>query len=262
MRLTNSRLLSFILNVILDLLFLVVLLFSIVMAILALSSHKTLLGYRLGIVQSESMKDSGLEVGDIVFIESKNSYNVGDIIAFYRTPSNYEKDPSEVEDLDKKQIWIHEIIDIKFENGTYYYLTKGSSNTNDDGYYVPYSYVIGIGKPLNAFWNSTISFIISRVGIICLIIVPCIIMLIYLTWELIMIITSEPFEKKAKFVKEGYNYINQPQRQIRNIYIKIIPTKNNQSIKTNIDYSKAKKIYIVFKPVNKMRKEIIKENEK
>ena len=77
-----------------------------------------------------------------------------------------------------------------------------------------------------------------------------------------MIITSEPFEKKAKFVKEGYNYINQPQKQIRNIYIKIIPTKNNQSIKTNIDYSKAKKIYIVFKPVNKMRKEIIKENEK
>ena len=52
----------------------------------------------------ESMKNSGLEVGDIVFIESKNSYNVGDIIAFYRTPSNYEKDPSEVEDLDKKQI--------------------------------------------------------------------------------------------------------------------------------------------------------------
>lgn len=256
MRLSDNKILSSILNAILDLLFTLVLLFSIVIAVLALSSHKTLLGYRLGIVQSNSMYASGIEKGDVVFISAKNSYNVGDIIAFYRAPNDYEKDPSEVTDLDTKPIWIHEIIDIKVnENGLYSYLTKGSSNDGDDFYYVPSTYVIGIGHPLNDVFNNTIKFIISRAGIICLIIVPCIIMLIYLTWELIMTITSEPFEKKGKLVKENYNYIKPPVKQVRNIYIRVVPTKDRPIVNNNFDKAKVKNIYLLIKPVNKKNSE-------
>lgn len=226
MELTENRVLSGIINFILDLIFALILLFSIVMTIIALSSHKSLLGYRFGIVESSSMANSGLEIGDIVFLEKHNSYKAGDIIAFYRAPNLYQSSNYKEEDLDNYPIWIHEVIDIKKdESGKEYYLTKGTSNISDDTYYVPYDFVIGYGHILPPVINKAISFIISVTGIICLIIVPCIIMLIYLTWELIMVITSEP-EEKMKLVGRPIKAPNKKKIYLprkRLIYVSYIP---------------------------------------
>ena len=203
MKLSNNKAISFVLNMILDLLFLIVLIFSIVCAIITLSTHANILGVRLGIIQSKSMEVSEMYVGDIVSIKKEDSYQIGDIIAFYRDISNYDKDIKDL-DMSKKPIWIHEIIDIKIdEAGNYSYLTKGTSNQNDDSFYVPYDFVLGVGKVLSPTLNSIIGFVVSRIGIICLIIIPCIIMLIYLTWELIMILTEEP-EEKTKYVRPAH----------------------------------------------------------
>lgn len=256
MQLSSNKVLSFILNCILDILFTLVLLFSIGMAILCLSTHTSFFGYRLGIVSSSSMEASGYEVGEVVFLERQKNYNIGDVIAFYRAPSLYDDEDVDKEQLKNTPIWIHEIIDIKVdEDGNNMYLTKGSSNTYDDTYYVPEDFVVGLGVKLNPALSSTLAFVVSRTGIICLIIVPCIIMLIYLTWELIMIITSEPDPKKVKYKGKLYNNKPvttaklQPQRRI--IYIKVIPY-NKYNLKMP-DFKNRVNINVVLK-----RKEVRK----
>ena len=90
MKLSKNKLLSFVLNTFLDLLFLVVLVFSIVCAVLSLTTHFSFFGVRLGVVNSASMEASNIEIGDIVYIKGQNSYQIGDIIAFYRMPGLYD----------------------------------------------------------------------------------------------------------------------------------------------------------------------------
>ena len=88
----------------------------VVMGIYVCSSIKkgysNLLGYSLVEVMSESMSASDIHKGDIYVIKDKDSYEVGDIIAF-----KYDN-----------QIIFHEIINVS-ENG---YQTKGSSNKSPE----------------------------------------------------------------------------------------------------------------------------------
>lgn len=243
MRLFENKVLSLIVNFILDTLFTLILLFSIIMTFLAISRYISPFGFMFGVVQSKSMEASNLYVGDVVTITKQDEYKVGDIIAFYRDPSKY--DNKNVNDIDVKKtpVWIHEIIDIRVdEKGNYSYLTKGTSNPVDDFYYVPYEFVLGIGKPLSDVMNKTIGFIVSPIGIICLIIIPCLIMLVYLTWELFMTITSPDYDapfywtNKHKYKRIGDGiYLRQrtnksPIYGTINLRMDVIPLNSNQNI--------------------------------
>lgn len=92
------------------------------------------------------MQSSGLNKGDVVAVRPQDGYRAGDIIVFYRAPERYGEayDPSI-----RAEIWIHEIIDVRTDSlGRQTYLTKGSSNAADDGFYVPQDFVLGTAARL------------------------------------------------------------------------------------------------------------------
>ena len=66
----------------LDILFTLVLLFSISMVVSTLSMRKDFFGFRLGIVQSNSMEASDLYLGDVVSKSKQSDYQIGDILVF------------------------------------------------------------------------------------------------------------------------------------------------------------------------------------
>ncbi len=144
-----------------------------------------------GTVRSESMKASGLNVGDVVRVRPKDGYEKGDIIVFYRAPDDYgealDKDAASSYD-----IWIHEVIDVKEDSlGRATYLTKGTSNPTDDGAYVPQDFVLGTATKLSETTIAIINFICSVRGIILLVEIPCGIVLVYLIWDLVMFLMKD-----------------------------------------------------------------------
>lgn len=183
------------LGVILDILFAFVLLFSIFMALSALAQREGgAFGLRLGVVRSKSMEASNLHVGDVVFVNREDDYDVGDIIVFYRAVSQYKKEFSS-EEVRDCPIWVHQVVAVSSdEDGRKTYLTKGSSNLFDDGCFVPQDFVIGKAEPLPAFLNKAMGFVRSREGIISLVICPCAAMTIYLVWELVVLLTTRETE--------------------------------------------------------------------
>lgn len=115
-----------------DVIFTLVLLLSLFAAVTALGFRAGGRFMGLGIVQSGSMQNSGLNKGDVVAVRPQDEYRAGDIIVFYRAPERYGEayDPSI-----RAEIWIHEIIDVRTDSlGRQTYLTKGSSNAADDGF--------------------------------------------------------------------------------------------------------------------------------
>jgi len=144
-----------------------------------------------GTVRSESMQASGFNVGDIVRVRPQDGYERGDIIVFYRAPQDYGKE-FEKGAASRYAIWIHEVIEVKTAVfGRVCYLTKGSSNATDDGTYVPQDFVLGKASKLNETIISVFNFICSLQGIILRVEVPCGIILVYLVWELVMILTKD-----------------------------------------------------------------------
>lgn len=144
-----------------------------------------------GTIRSESMTASGLYVGDVVRVRPQDDYAKGDVIVFYRATECYGAafDKDAVKD---HQIWIHEVVDVGTDAlGRTTYLTKGSSNATDDGAYVPQDFVLGKATRLNNSTISFINFVCSVKGIICLVEVPCGIVLVYLIWDLVMFLTAD-----------------------------------------------------------------------
>lgn len=186
-------------------------LFTLVLALTALAAatvwmNRGQVGFAsLGVVQSSSMRASGLEVGDAVLARPADDYAVGDVIVFYRAPLRYENYAENVQ-LQGYPVWIHQVVDVSVDElGRRTYLTKGTSNARDDGYYVPQDFVLGRATKLPAAVSAVVRFVNSVAGIICTVIVPCGIMLVYLTWDLVMLLLTEVEDapKKAKR-KKGY----------------------------------------------------------
>ncbi len=151
-----------------------------------------------GTVQSESMKASGLNVGDIVKVNPQEGYSVGDVIVFYRAPEYYGE-PYDEASVKTYQIWIHEVIDTRTDSlGRTTYLTKGTSNATDDGAYVPQDFVLGKATKLSDSTIAFINFVCSTAGIILLVEVPCGLVLIYLIWDLAMYLIKNKKEKSLK----------------------------------------------------------------
>lgn len=148
------------------------------------------LSAKFGVVRSPSMEASGIEVGDVVYIQREDAYDVGDTIVFWRAPSAYGK-PFDASAVSGSQVWVHDVIAVSTDAlGRSTYLTKGTSNATDDGFYVPQDFVLGGARPLPSFLSDFMAYASTRQGIIVLVNIPCAILLVYLVWDLIMAITS------------------------------------------------------------------------
>lgn len=168
-----------------DAVFALVLLFCIcAAAVLLCLRGEGLAGAKLGIVQSRSM-EPGLRVGDVVRVRRESEYARGQIIVFYRATDLYAG-AADAADLGSRPVWIHEIIELKIlPDGRIGYLTKGSANVSDDGAYVPQDFVLGRALPLSPFWSRAVGFVASVKGIVLLVLLPCAVMLVLLSRELV-----------------------------------------------------------------------------
>lgn len=187
---TKKRLLRT-LGVLLDALITLALLISLTAAIIV-SVRRLGNGFAgYGTVRSESMKASGLNVGDVVRVRPKDGYEEGDIIVFYRAPNDYGE-PLNKELTSSYDIWIHQVIEVKEDSlGRTTYLTKGTSNQTDDGAFVPQDFVLGTATKLSDTAISIINFVSSVRGIIILVEIPCGLVLVYLVWDLVMFLTKD-----------------------------------------------------------------------
>ncbi len=109
-------------------------LFDVVVAILVAVA----IYYGLGLVLRTSMpvvtvvSDSMLpifHVGDLLIVENIGTPNVGDVVVYKVSITNYPI--------------VHRIVGRKFVNGTYYYVMKGDNNNADDPWLVQRSNIIG-----------------------------------------------------------------------------------------------------------------------
>ena len=190
-----------VLNALLDVLFTLVLALTVLAAVIILFNQGQMDFGALGIVRSKSMVSYGLDVGDAVYATKKDGYEVGDVIVFYRAPTKYDEF-ADREELRAYPMWIHEVVEIGFDDkGRVTYLTKGTDNQTDDGFYVPQDFVLGEAKELPAVFSKIINFVSSVSGIILTVIMPCGVMLVYLTWDLIMLILEEPIDDYKKVRK-------------------------------------------------------------
>ena len=130
-----------------------------------------------------------------------NIYELGDIITFYSNRGN-------------GQITItHRIIDIKIENGKYFYSTKGDNNNTADTHYVSQDDVIGkviFVIPKVGFIQE---FILSKVGWIVVIVIPCVGIVVYDLLKVLKIAFNKKKQpklskKKLKAKEELDKYLN------------------------------------------------------
>ncbi len=166
-----------------------------------------------GMVQSESMTASGLNVGDVVKVRPQDEYSLGDIIVFYRAPEKYDEtfDVTSVKDC---EIWIHEVVDIGTDAlGRKTYLTQGSSNATNDGAYVPQDFVLGKARKLNNSTIAFINFVCSVKGIILLVEIPCGLVLVYLVWDLVMYLTKDKKDDSSSQEQQKDNSANEEQQE-------------------------------------------------
>lgn len=162
----------------------------IALSCLSVQNPSSPIGLSLGAVQSGSMEKSGIYAGDFMLITRKKDYVAGDVIAFYRAPALYGG-RAEDADLKNRAVWMHEIIDVKVDDtGRQTYLTKGTSNNNDDGAYVPRDFVLGKAVKLPAAISGFLGFACTREGIVWLVIMPCGLILVYLSYVLVTLITA------------------------------------------------------------------------
>lgn len=169
-----------------DVFFTLVLLVSVLAAIAALGFRGGPSAVRFGTILSPSMAASGYDVGDVVYVDREDGYDRGDVIVFYRADEATYARPF---DGKARTIWVHEIIDVRTdETGRRAYLTKGSSNADDDGRYVPEDFVLGRAVRLPGWLSALLGFASTARGILCLVVVPCAVMLVLLTRELVLIL--------------------------------------------------------------------------
>ncbi len=162
-----------------------------------------------GVVQSGSMEASGMYKGDVVYVDGADSYEVGDIILFYRAPYGYGKYAKEVS-LQECSIWVHQIVDVDEDGkGRRTYLTKGTSNLHDDGYYVPQDFVLGKAQQLPKVFSDLLSFIGSALGVLLCIVLPSGILFLVFTADFCRMIIAQvdDAEQRKELAAAGRNMV-------------------------------------------------------
>lgn len=200
-----------IINLVLDVVLFSILIFSSFFSVsLIITKKKTgvpmVFGYAMITVVSGSMVDAGFEVGDSAFIKQVGAreVEVGDYVAFFdyvdpnhsrpATIANGERPTSTPQ---KNRIVFHEVIEIITDaNGDLWFRTKGTNNASADYNLIYQDYIIGKHVKEGNGFAKFMGFVHSTVGILCLVVVPCVIILFRDCYELFTIIFEYNDEKK------------------------------------------------------------------
>lgn len=207
--------------------FALVLLFCLALSVsFLLLDGNTFLGKRFGVIQSESMTASGYLKNDIVYIQDASLIEVGDVIVFYWAPDQYE-----AVDFDEKKasLWVHEVVAVKNENGSFSYLTKGSSNETDDGLYISSRFVLGKAVLLPAFFQRIFQFALTPLGLSVLLVMPCCLLLGLLSWELIVLLKEKEevhleIKSEVRYKKSFFARLMLAEADIKERYLKLKKT--------------------------------------
>ena len=113
--------------------------------------------------------ENTIMAGDVVidYKNDNNIYEVGDIITFYSNKGSGQLTVT------------HRIIDVKIENGKYYYTTKGDNNNTADTNPVFQDDVIGKVIFVIPKVGFVQEFILSKFGWLVVIVLPCVGIVIY-----------------------------------------------------------------------------------
>jgi signal peptidase len=137
-------------------------------------------GFKVLIVRSGSMQPA-IKTGDIVVIQKKGNYAVGDIISFN---NGYKEEMSVT----------HRIVGLKNNNGQAGYETKGDANNKPDGNFVPFSNVLGRSVFRVPYLGYAVEAAKQPMGFIFIIILPA----LYVVYDEVKNIWNEIKKMKRK----------------------------------------------------------------
>ena len=186
------RVLSIVLNALLIPLLIFVAIFSLSIIITKVTNGvPSVFGYTQIKIISGSMQDAGFPIGTETFVQAVSAKDLkehndetgedGDYIAFFQY---VDPDCSSIGMVNQNnrpdskasnaRILFHEIWNIyQDSNGELWFETKGTNNTSPDSVIIHQNYVIGKWVEGETFWTNLITFVTSPIGIVCLTVVPC-----------------------------------------------------------------------------------------
>ena len=135
-----------------------------------------LLGYKMFIVKSDSMKNTHFAAGDIIISKKVDPTTLkeGDVITFYDPRVTAGKTPDPNDRVITHMIKRPE----RTENNEPGYKTFGTTSGVEDGFTVPYSHIIGEYQFKIPFGGWFLAFFRTIPGYICCILVPFLILLL------------------------------------------------------------------------------------
>lgn len=201
-----GRILDIVLNVVFVPILILVAIFSLSIMITRVTNGvPSVFGYTQIQIISGSMQDAGFKIGETYYVKSINPAELktrddetgqcGDYIAFFQdfdpncsSPSMVTPTNRPAQKASDARILFHEIVAIEIDaNGERWFTTQGSNNENPDSVKIYQNYVIGRWVEESNFWTDLISFVTSPIGIVCLSVVPCSLIIAVDLYQLIIL---------------------------------------------------------------------------
>ena len=214
-----GRILDIVLNVIFVPILIFVAIFSLSIMITKVTNGvPSVFGYTQIQIISGSMQDAGFKIGETYYVKSINPAELkarddetgqrGDYIAFFQdfdpncsSPSMVTPTNRPAQKASDARILFHEIVAIEIDaNGERWFTTQGSNNENADSVKIYQNYVIGRWVEESNFWTDLISFVTSPIGIVCLSVVPCSLIIAVDLYQLIVLSYTYQQLKKQNVV--------------------------------------------------------------
>lgn len=161
-------------NVLIDILIILILIFSVLIAVLSLTQDKegvpSLFGYAPMSVQSDSMVPE-FETGDLIIAkvtDESTEYKQNDIVSFAAVIDGY------------KVVDTHRIVDVVEESGQIFYVTKGDNAEAADAGYQTSSSILAVynGTRLEGL-GSVLDFFKTQHGFFLAVVLPMFILFVY-----------------------------------------------------------------------------------
>lgn len=206
-----GRILDIVLNVVFVPILILVAIFSLSIMITRVTNGvPSVFGYTQIQIISGSMQDAGFKIGETYYVKSQDpaTLQVGDYIAFFQdydpncsSPSMVTPSNRPAQKASDARILFHEIVAIEIDlNGERWFTTQGTNNENPDSVKIYQNYVIGKWAEEETFWTSLISFVTSPIGIVCLSVVPCSLIIAVDLYQLIILCYTYQQLKKQSAV--------------------------------------------------------------
>jgi len=206
-----------IINIVVDVIVAVILVFALILSISAIQSKKSgyegytvVFGHAYLSVESGSMdpdnikvtlpegKPEGFKEGDLIKIkvlgsDEKDNLEVGDVISF-RTNTIVEG---------KYVLNTHRIVEVLESNGEVYgYRTRGDANASDDSTYTTLSNVVGLYEKKASGIGHMFSFMSTSTGFFVCIVLPTLLVVVYCAVNLVLVILKERKVQTAEASEE------------------------------------------------------------